>query len=296
VLSSKVLAREDADFSISVFIMTYNEEVNIERCLDSVCWSNDVVILDSFSQDRTVKLASVYPNVRIFHREFDGFSSQRNYGIHQIRYFNRWLLVLDADEVVEPALASEILAIARQQSIVPYDVFLLRRKIFMGDRWIRWNVSFGFWIPRLICPLSVHYEGAVHEKVCFAGAYGRLMGALEHHQFSKGTENWLVRRLQYAKIESELDSEYKTKLSLLRGIISTHTLHRRSALKALFYRLPARWFFYFIYNLVFKFPYLDGLPGLRYLFLETYSHYLAVSITKESKNAQSHQTHSTSTL
>lgn len=272
---------------ISVFIMTYNEEVNIKRCLDSVLWSDDVVVLDSFSQDKTVELASIYPNVKVLYNAFDSFSDQRNYGLHQIKYLNPWLLVLDADEVVEPALASELLSIAYKGANVPYDVFLLRRKIFMEDRWIRWNISFDFWIPRLMRPQAVHYEGVVHEKVCFKGEYGRLVGALEHHQFSKGIENWFVRRSLYAKLEAKVDSEYKNKRSLLKSFLSANILHRRAALKALFYSLPARWIFYFVYNMLFKFPYLDGLLGFRYILLETYSQYLATLIIKESKNAQS---------
>lgn len=105
----------DAFSNVSIFIITKNEEVNIARCLDSVRWSNDVVILDALSSDRTVALAASYPNVRLFSRPFTNYSDQRNYGLHSIRYRNNWVLVVDADEVVELALADEVRAIARFQ-------------------------------------------------------------------------------------------------------------------------------------------------------------------------------------
>lgn len=120
----------DAFSNVSIFIITKNEEVNIARCLDSVRWSNDVVILDALSSDRTVALAASYPNVRLFSRPFTNYSDQRNYGLHSIRYRNNWVLVVDADEVVELALADEVRAIARfqppppmQQSPIPCDAF-----------------------------------------------------------------------------------------------------------------------------------------------------------------------------
>jgi hypothetical protein len=119
---------------------------------------------------------------------------------------------------------------------------------------------------------------------------------LEHHQFSKGIENWVARRCRYAKIEAEAGLAPEAALPILQGILSENPLIRMASLKALFYRLPARWFFYLIYNLIFKFPYLDGVAGLRYVFLETYSQYLAVRVLKETMNAQTHKTHSTSDI
>lgn len=279
--------------NISVFIMTLNEETNIERCLDSVRWSNDVVVLDSFSRDRTAELARGYSNVRIFQREFDGYSNQRNHGIHQIRYFNPWVLVLDADEVVEPMLAAELETVARRGLDWPFDVFLLRRKVFMENRWIRWNVSYDIWIARVFRPEAVHYEGLVHERLCFEGGYGCLKAAIEHHQFSKGLEDWLARRARYAKLEAEQRQSASSFLQLIWDLHNDNTLLRRAALKALFYRLPARHVVYFMYNFLFKFPYLDGKAGLRYVLLETYSQYIAQYQIRDNANAQQCEAYST---
>lgn len=271
--------------NVSVFIMTRDEELNIRRCLDSVRWSDDVVVLDSYSQDRTPDLARSYPNVRLVQRVFDGYSSQRNHGLHELHYRNPWLLVLDADEVVEPALAAELLDIAGLQPAPPFDVYVLRRKVFLEGRCLTRNTTYDFWIERLLRPKAVCYVGAVHEKVRFDGAFGRLSGALEHHQFSKGVDNWLARRARYASIEARTAPTAGAAAPLLAGLVAGDTLQRRAALKVVFQRIPARWLIYLAYNLVFKLAFLDGARGLRYVLLETYSLYLSVAIRKESKRA-----------
>ncbi len=281
--------------NVSVFIMTLNEELTIRRCLDAVRWSDDVVVLDSLSHDRTIELARQYPNVRIVQRPFDNYGSQRNFGLHQITYKNCWVLVVDADEVVEPGLALEVLAIARSPLRERTDVYLLRRKIFLENSWIRRSMSNDFWLERLLRPQAVRYTGLVHEKLCFSGVYGRLEGCLEHHPFSKGTDAWKARRARYAVLEAQqLGNEHYR--GGLRDLLNSSTLARRAALKALFYRLPARWVFYWLYNFLFRFPYLDGIVGLRYLFLETYSQYVSVGILREARNAQALQAHPASDI
>jgi len=262
----------------SVFVMTFNEEANIRRCLESVCWSNDIVILDSFSTDRTLEIAAEFPNVRIIQRRFEDYGSQRNYGLHDVEYLNPWVLVVDADEVVEPRLALEVREVAKSDPQV--DIYLVRRKVFMEGHWLRRNLANDFWIGRLMRATAVRYEGMVHEQVRFEGDYGRLEGALEHHQFTKGIDDWLARRARYARMEAEGPRAD----SILKGLRSRSTLERRAALKALYYRLPARGTLYFLYNLVVKAAFLDGRAGLRYIQLEARSQQQAARLMRARRN------------
>lgn len=270
----------EAAENVSVFVMTYNEEVNIQRCLESVRWSTDVVVLDSFSEDQTANLAQAYPNVRVLLRTFDGYSNQRNYGLHQIEYRNPWLLIIDADEVVEQDLAAEILCVARQRPPAPLDVFLLRRKVFLEGRSLKRNVTSDFWIERLVRPKAVYFVGAVHEKLHFNGGFGLLTGSLQHHQFSKGVEDWFARRARYASVEAQEGIAASSELPIFRALRG-NTLQRRGALKTLFHRTPGRWAIYLAYNLFFKLAFLDGILGLRYVLLESYSQYLSTRVKKE---------------
>jgi glycosyltransferase involved in cell wall biosynthesis len=260
---------------VSVFVMTRDEEVNIARCLESVRWCDDVVMLDSLSRDRTVGIARAFPNVRVFERRFDDFSGQRNHGLHRLGFRHPWVLVVDADEVVEPGLAAEVTRIARRGAAVAADVFLVRRKVFMDGRWVRRNISNDFWIARLMRPDKVRYEGAVHERLRFEGESGRLQAALEHHQFSKGVDDWLARRFRYARLEAEARVAGLHPRGRAGDLLSRDPLARRAALKALYARLPARWIVYLAYNLLFKLAFLGGRDSLRYILLEARSQRLA---------------------
>ena len=86
---------------ISVVILTRNEETNIGRCLDAVSWSDDVLVVDSFSDDRTVEISKAY-GARVIQRAFKDFSSQRNFASEQGDLNHEWVLHLDADEIVTP--------------------------------------------------------------------------------------------------------------------------------------------------------------------------------------------------
>src|SRR5216683_265403 len=93
---------------ISVLILTYNEQDNLPACLDSVAWSDDVLVLDSFSTDRTLDIAR-NRGVKVLQNRFVNFAEQRNFGLTHGRLKHDWVLHLDADERVTPELKVEVL-------------------------------------------------------------------------------------------------------------------------------------------------------------------------------------------
>src|SRR5438874_2227541 len=95
---------------VSVLVLTLNEEINLQRCLDSLKWSDDVVVLDSFSTDRSVEIATA-AGVRLIQRRFDNWSSHQNWAVKNITFKHPWVYYSDADEVVSPELASAITAV-----------------------------------------------------------------------------------------------------------------------------------------------------------------------------------------
>src|SRR5437870_13096926 len=92
---------------ISVIILTHNEETNIARCLDSVSWSDDILVVDSFSEDRTVEISKRH-GARVIQRAFEDFSSQRNFASEQGNLKHVWVLHLDADEIFTRELRAEL--------------------------------------------------------------------------------------------------------------------------------------------------------------------------------------------
>src|SRR5665213_340697 len=93
----------------SVLILTKDEEVNIAACLERcLAFSDDVVVLDSYSTDKTLEIAESFPGVRVLRRVFDTEWKHRNFGLHEITYRNEWVYIRDADERGTPALGEEI--------------------------------------------------------------------------------------------------------------------------------------------------------------------------------------------
>ena len=93
---------------ISALILTYQEESNIENCLRALSWCDDILVLDSFSTDRTTEIARDH-GARIIQRPFDNFANQRNFGLDRGDFRYPWILHLDADEIVGDDLRNEIL-------------------------------------------------------------------------------------------------------------------------------------------------------------------------------------------
>ncbi len=118
--------------NISVLILTFNEQQNIAACLKSVGWSDDVLVVDSFSTDRTVELAR-QAGARVLQNHFVNFAEQRNFGLSQGNPKHEWVLHLDADEVVTDKLRDEILAAVQRPGKEAYQV--ASRLMFQG-RWL----------------------------------------------------------------------------------------------------------------------------------------------------------------
>ena len=116
---------------LSIVLTTLNEEKNIDRCLTSVAWADEIVVVDSLSSDRTVELAHKYTS-RVYQHEFPGSSKQVERGIQYATY--DWVMYIDADEEVSPELAGQIRDVLRDPGdVVGYEI--LRKPSAFG-RWI----------------------------------------------------------------------------------------------------------------------------------------------------------------
>lgn len=266
--------------NFSVLILTCNEEKSITECINSVSLSNDVVVLDSFSSDRTKEISNSL-GVRFFERRFTNYSDQRNYGLHNIEYKNDFVLILDADEIATKKLILELNDICNTSQSKSYDVYFLRREVLFEEKILKWNFTSTVWIERFVKPRKVRYVGHVHEKMMYEGSNGFLKNYIIHDQFSKGISNWIERRKKYALLElnnREKQMEWESKCN--------SAINSRAKLKNFFInKVPFFYLFYFAYNLFIKLAFLDGWKGLKYISLETYSFYLT-SLYK--KNAEKH--------
>ena len=101
-------------------IITYNEATNIKHTLEKLTWAKRIVIIDSYSTDETLEIVQSYPQVEIFHRKFDSFANQCNYGLEQIS--SDWVLSLDADYILTQELISEINSLSSERLFDGYFV------------------------------------------------------------------------------------------------------------------------------------------------------------------------------
>lgn len=249
---------------ISVLILTYNEQDNLPRCLDSVAWSDDVLVLDSFSNDRTVEIAKTR-GVRVEQRTFDNFAGQRNFGLDQGKLKHDWVLHLDADEVVTPALRDELLQIAAANPA--YDAYRLPSKMIFRERWLRYSGMYPTYQVRFGRREQLRFKMVGHgqretlppEKV------GTAQEPLLHYSFSKGLDDWWARHERYAAAEAvENLALLKNGTGAVRRIFAVHATERRRALKELSVRMPFRPAARFFYMYFLRLGFLDGAVGWEY--------------------------------
>jgi glycosyltransferase involved in cell wall biosynthesis len=260
--------------SVSILVLTFNEEPSIRTCLASVAWSDDIVVLDSHSTDRTVAIAESLANVRVVERTFDDYSRQRNYGLHQIPFKNKWVFILDADEECPPELGCEILE-AVNAATPGIGAFRLRRKnCFLGS-FLSHGKAREVWLERLVRPGFAHFEGILHEKPVIDGIVVPLHHYLIHNLFDKGITHWLQRRNIYSSLAARMELEQPL-TSNFEDAFSSNPVIRRRWLNSVYRRLPGRWLVFFLYHTFITLSFLDGIKGMQVLLLETFYEYLIV--------------------
>ncbi len=168
-----------AKIPVSVVVLTKNEEGRLARCLDSVKWADEIIVVDDESTDSTLEVARRYTQ-RIFTRRMDVEGRHRNWAYAQAR--NTWVLSLDADEVILPELAEEIAAVLARDPAE--NGFTIRRRNFIGDYWVR----SGGWYPspqlRLFRKEKFRYEeAAVHPRAFMDDPCGHLKNDMLHYSF-----------------------------------------------------------------------------------------------------------------
>jgi len=165
--------------TISCCIICFNEEANIRRCLESVKWCDEIVIVDSFSTDRTVDICREYTD-HVTQRVWPGYVEQKRFALSQATH--AWVLNVDADEEVSPELRREILAVL-QQNHPAVDGFYVPRLVYYLGRWW-WRGWYPGFRLRLFRKAKVRWGGVdPHEKVLLRGQAERLHGPLYHYTY-----------------------------------------------------------------------------------------------------------------
>jgi glycosyltransferase involved in cell wall biosynthesis len=163
--------------TISIIVLTLNEERNIRDCLESVRWADEILIVDSGSTDQTLAIARQYTQM-IHTIRWEGYGAARNFALSCAT--GDWVLWLDADERVTPDLACEIQLILREDPAKPLGYAIARRAYFLG-RWIRHSGWYPGRVVRLFRKGAGRFsESQVHEQLRIEGPLGQTQHDLLH--------------------------------------------------------------------------------------------------------------------
>lgn len=230
--------------TLSVVIITHNEEANIARTLESVKalvaeGKGEIIVVDSGSTDRTVEIAKSY-GAKVFIEEWKGYAAQKNSAIDKAT--GDWILSLDADEEISLGLANEIAKTLANKNPGEEGYWLHRKNHFLG-RWIRHG---GFWPDpklRLFRRGAGQFEDrAVHEDIQLRGRVGTLGNALIHHSYPT-LSDYIDHMNRYSSLGAEM--------VVAKGKVGFSVIN-----------IVLRPLFTFIYNYFFRLGFRDGREGL----------------------------------
>ncbi|MDO8621281.1 MAG: glycosyltransferase family 2 protein [Candidatus Levybacteria bacterium] len=224
----------------SAVVLTKNEENNIIDCLESLSWCDEIIVVDDFSQDRTIEIINSLKNKKIAvfrHALNENYSKQRNFGLSKAKY--EWILFVDADERIPLSLRDEILkATSRRDN---YDGYFIKRKDFIWGKELRYGETGNIKLLRLVKKGKGEWSGHVHERWETEGAVGQLNFSLMHYPHQTITE--FLREINFY-------TEIKAKELFDSGI-------KTSWLSIILYPKAK-----FILNYFLRLGFLDGIQGL----------------------------------
>ncbi|MBC7554495.1 MAG: glycosyltransferase family 2 protein [Taibaiella sp.] len=241
---------------ISCVIITYNEEKNIQQCLESILKvADEVILVDSYSQDKTVALAQNM-GARIFYKKFMGFGDQKAFAVEQASY--DWIISIDADEILSEELTASILAIKNNPQADGYYINILTN--YCG----KWIKHCG-WYPKHKLRLLNKNKGHINRNKVHEGfemnnaphSLAHLDGDLLHHSYNTISEH--SRKIQlYTELAAKHYAENGISISLLKIIFGP------------------RWTFF--YHYIIRKGFLDGYWG--YVLCKNISYESFIKYTK----------------
>lgn len=234
--------------TLSVIIITKNEEENIVACLESAKWAGEVIIIDN-SSDNTVKLARRYTK-RIYTVPINNFKEKRELGLKKAK--SDWILFLDADERISLKLAEEIRQKLTKDDSTIDGYYIPFKHIFLG-RWLRYGGWYPSYLPRLARRDKCHIEGNIHEMLKIDGATEKLKYPILHYS-DKSIYQRIAKTNYYTTLQSQEIFDKGNKFSY-------HNLISAPALC-------------FIKRYLFQFGFLDGIAGFIRAVLLAYTQFI----------------------
>lgn len=230
---------------LTIIIPTLNEEEFIEQAIRSASFADEILLIDSYSKDRTLDIAKEYP-VTVYQRQFDDFSNQKNHAIDKAQ--NDWIFILDADEVISPELREEIITeLKKDAPCEAYEIGMTR--MFMGQQMkygTAKNDSKTLLFNRKYCRFG---KKLVHENLVVNGRTGTLKHKALHYTY-RGFDHFVGKKNHYAWLQAREKFAKGKKPNLFHFLVKP----------------PFRFFSEYI----IKRGFMDGMPGFFNAYINSY--------------------------
>ncbi len=233
---------------VTAIIPTFNEEKNIQRALNSVAFADEIIVIDSFSTDKTLEIVN-RKTVKLLQRKFDDFSSQKNYAIEQATH--NWIFLLDADEEIPPLLEKEILDTVQLKKT--FDCYYMYRTFFMENKKLLFSGIQNDKVIRLFKKDKNRYQGKVHEKIKTKGTTGFLKNKLNHYSY-RNYHQYTNKLKHYASLQAQ-------ELYEKGSIVTPYHIFLKPIIR-------------FVIHFIIRFGLLDGWRGLVISYAHSYGVYL----------------------
>jgi glycosyltransferase involved in cell wall biosynthesis len=240
---------------VSGVITSFNEEHNIADCIESLLWCDEIILVDSYSTDRTLEIAQQYDKLRSFQRAYFGAGAQKNWAMQHVRY--DWIFLLDSDERCTPELRQEVTDLLA--SGPEHTAYMMNRNVYILGKRIRFSGWQHDRVARLFRKGEAYYENRrVHSVLHTTGEAPILNNAIEHYMVDRSFDEYAFRLAKYG---------YWNAAQCWRDG------DRTSALEVL---VRPAWRFFRTY--ILQLGFLDGSLGIIFCLLQSYSTYMKFAI------------------
>ena len=272
---------------LTVVVLTYNEEQNLPACLESLAgWTEEIIVLDSGSTDRTQEIAKQY-DVRLVEHYFETHTKQWNWALCNLPISTEWVLGLDADQSVTPDLRGELVQLFNQEKgrLAAVDGFYVKRKHIFRGRWIRRGGLYPKYLLKLFRPdrAQMDEHDLVDHHFHVTGNVAKLRyDIIEQNRKDEDIAVWIDKHNRYAALHAreELIRRSNGGSWPIRPAFFGSPDQRILWLKQRWYRLPLyiRPTLYFFHRYFLRLGFLDGKQGFIFHFLHAFWYRLLVDV------------------